>query len=96
MKLLTKMGYTGGGLGINGHVQGVPQPLEVVPRPPFDGLGYGKEENEEFSKVVEAKAISSPSDSKKGIKSASPHMIKDNSGRYKAHVPSNYFFNSKA
>jgi hypothetical protein len=38
MKILTKMGYRGGGLSING--QGVTQPLEVVPRQPFEGLGY--------------------------------------------------------
>jgi hypothetical protein len=74
MKLLTKMGYKGGGLGIHG--QGITQPLEVVQRPRFAGLGYGKEENGEFSKVVEAKTISSPSDSKKGIKPACPHQIK--------------------
>ena len=45
MKILTKMGYRGGGLGING--QGVTQPLEVVPRQPFAGLGYGHEEKGE-------------------------------------------------
>jgi hypothetical protein len=77
MNLLTKMGYRGGGLGIHG--QGVTQPLEVLQRPPFVGLGYGKEENGECSKVAEAKTISSPSDSKKGIKPACPHQIKDNS-----------------
>jgi len=42
MKILTKMGYRGGGLGING--QGVTQPLEVVPRQPFASLGYGQGE----------------------------------------------------
>jgi hypothetical protein len=58
---------------------------------------YGQEEIGECSKVVEARAtsktISSPSDSKKGIKSASPHQIKDNSGRYKIH--SNSFLEYK-
>ena len=38
MNILTKMGYRGGGLGING--QGVTQSLEFVPRQPFVGLGY--------------------------------------------------------
>jgi hypothetical protein len=83
MKILTKMGYRGGGLGING--QGVTQPLEVVPRQPFAGLGYGHEEKGECSKVAETKAISSPPDSKKGIKTVSPHQFKDKSGRYNSH-----------
>jgi hypothetical protein len=74
MKLLKKMGYRGVGLGTNG--QGVTHPLEVVPRTPFEGLGYGKEENGECSKVVEEKSISSPSDSKKGIKSPIPQQNK--------------------
>jgi hypothetical protein len=55
MKLLTKMGYKGGGLGINGQV--VTQPLEVVPRPPFASLGYCKEENGECLKVTKARSI---------------------------------------
>jgi hypothetical protein len=50
MKILTKMGYRGGGLGING--QGVTQRLEVVPRQPFAGLGYGHEEKGECSKLL--------------------------------------------
>jgi hypothetical protein len=56
MKLLTKMGYKGGGLGIHG--QGITQPLEVVQRPRFAGLGYGQEEIGECSKFVEARATS--------------------------------------
>jgi hypothetical protein len=42
MKLLTKMGYKGGGLGIHG--QRITQPLEVVQIPRFSGLGYDQED----------------------------------------------------
>ncbi len=70
MKILTKMGYHGGGLGING--QGVTQPLEVVPIQPFVCLGYGHEEKGECSKVAKMKVIASPLDSNKGIKLVSP------------------------
>jgi hypothetical protein len=48
LKLLRKMGYKGECLGING--QGIIQPLEVVGRPKFAGLGYIEGE---CSKVVE-------------------------------------------
>jgi hypothetical protein len=56
MKLLTKMGYRGGGLGIHG--QGVTQPLEVVQIPLFGSLGYGQEEIGECSMSVETRATS--------------------------------------
>ena len=49
MRLLTKMGYKGGGLGING--QGMIQPLEVMQRPRLEGLGYNEGQ---YSKVSEA------------------------------------------
>jgi hypothetical protein len=55
-KLLTKMGYDGKGLGING--QGMANPIEVVEIPRYAGLGYGKGEVEECSKVVEARNAS--------------------------------------
>jgi hypothetical protein len=42
LKLLRKMMYKGGGIGIND--QGIIQPLEVVGRPQFAGLGYGEGE----------------------------------------------------
>ena len=35
MRLLTKMGYKGGGLGVHG--QGITQPLEVVQQPRYAG-----------------------------------------------------------
>ena len=38
MRLLTRMGYKGGGLGIHG--QGITHPLEVVQRPRYVGFGY--------------------------------------------------------
>ena len=66
LKLLRKMGYKRGGLGING--QDIIQPLEVVERPWYVGLGYGEGE---CSKAVEAedspskKLKSSPTPSKK-------------------------------
>jgi tuftelin-interacting protein 11 len=43
LRLLTKMGYEGKGLGI--EVQGIVSPIEVVGRPGYLGLGYGKVEN---------------------------------------------------
>jgi tuftelin-interacting protein 11 len=42
LKLLTKMGYEGKGLGNKG--QGIINPIEVVERPCYLGLGYGEEE----------------------------------------------------
>ena len=44
-KLLTKIGYDGKGLGING--QGMAHPIEVVERTCYAVLGYGKGEVEE-------------------------------------------------
>ena len=87
MKILTKMGYSGGGLGING--QGITQPLEVVPRQPFAGLGYQQEEGE-CSKVAETKFIPSSPDSKKGIKPPSFHQFKDKPRRYDNHSDSTF------
>ena len=40
MRLITKMGYKGGGLGLNG--QGMTHSLEVVRRPRFVCLGYNE------------------------------------------------------
>ena len=87
------MGYKGGGLDING--QWVTQPLEVVQRPPFAGLGYGKVEIGECSKIAKARATSTSLDSNRGSKAASPHHIcnKDKPGRYKSHSNSFLEFN---
>jgi hypothetical protein len=52
LKLITKMGYEGKGLGIEG--QGIINPIEFVERPLYLGLGYGKEEIGTFSKTLEA------------------------------------------
>jgi hypothetical protein len=54
LKLLRKMGYKGGGLGIDG--QGIIQQLEVEGRPRYVGLGYGERE---FSKALEEEDSSS-------------------------------------
>jgi hypothetical protein len=66
--------------------------LEVVPRQPFAGLGYEHEEKGECSKVDEEKSISSPPDSRKGIKILSPHQFKDKSGRYNSHSSSSFAY----
>ena len=42
LNLLRKMRYKGGGICING--EGIIQPLEVVGRPQYVGLGYGEGE----------------------------------------------------
>jgi hypothetical protein len=51
LKLLTKMGYEGKGLGNMG--QGIINPIEVVERPRYLGLGYGEVEIGECSKTLE-------------------------------------------
>jgi hypothetical protein len=55
-KLLTKMGYDGKGLGING--QGMTNPIQVEGRPHYAGLGYGKEGDGECSKTTEVREAS--------------------------------------
>jgi hypothetical protein len=52
LKFLTKMGYEGKGLGIEG--QGIVNPIVVVERPHYLGLGYGEEEIGTFFKTSEA------------------------------------------
>jgi hypothetical protein len=54
LNLLRKMGYKGGGLGIDG--QDIIQPLEVEGRPQYVGLGYGERE---CSKATEEEDSSS-------------------------------------
>jgi hypothetical protein len=69
LNLLRKMGYKGGGFGIDG--QGIIQPLEVEGRPRYVGLGH---DERECSKVAEAEESSS-----KELKS-SPTPSKKNDG----------------
>ena len=49
LKLLTKMGYEGKGLGNKG--KGTVNPIEVVEIPHYLGLGYGEEDIGAFSKM---------------------------------------------
>jgi hypothetical protein len=49
LKLLTKMGYEGKGLGNKG--QGIVNPIKVMERPHCLGLGYGEEEFGAFLKM---------------------------------------------
>ena len=81
MRLLTKMGYKGGGLCVNG--QGITQPMEVVQRPRFVGLGYTKRE---CSKVAEDSKTLSKTSRKNddGNTSQSSHDSAHCRGRAKA------------
>jgi hypothetical protein len=67
--LLTKMGYEGKGLGIEG--QGIVNPIEVVEIPHYLGLGYGKEDIGTFSKTLEASNASNGQ-----LKSLQEHFTK--------------------
>jgi len=58
------MGYEGKSLGVNG--QGIVNPIEVIERPCYAGLGYGKEEVGGCSKTMEARNYSS--DESKSVK----------------------------
>jgi len=51
MRFLSKMGYEGGGLNING--QGITNPIMVEERPKYMGLGYGRRDFGEYSKKLE-------------------------------------------
>ncbi|XP_059067756.1 uncharacterized protein LOC131858518 [Cryptomeria japonica] len=50
LRLLTKMGYKGKGIGIHGH--GMVEPVKVEARPRYARLGYGEGE---YSKALDAK-----------------------------------------
>jgi hypothetical protein len=73
LKFLTKMGYEGKGLGNKG--QGIVNPIEVVERPGYLGLGYGEEEIGAFSKM--GSKTSEASNSLNGqLKSLREHFTK--------------------
>jgi hypothetical protein len=73
LKLLTKMGYEGKGLGNKG--QGIVNPIEVVERPRYLGLGYGEEEIGAFSKMG-SKTSEASDASNDQLKSLQEHFTK--------------------
>ena len=73
LKLLTKMGYEGKGLGNKG--QGIVNPIEVVEIPHYLGLGYDEEEIGAFSKM-ESKTSEGINVSNDQLKSLQEHFTK--------------------
>jgi hypothetical protein len=73
LRLLTKMGYEGKGLGIEG--QGIVNPIEVVEIPRYLGLGYGEEEIGASSKMG-SKTSEASNASNGQLKSLQEHFTK--------------------
>jgi hypothetical protein len=73
LRLLTKMGYEGKGLGIEG--QGIVNPIEVVERPRYLGLGYGEVEIGASSKMG-SKTSEASNASNGQLKSLQEHFTK--------------------
>jgi hypothetical protein len=76
LKLLTKMGYEEGkGLGCKG--QGIVNPIEVVERPRYLGLGYGEVDLGESSKIG-SKTSEASNASNGQLKTLQEHFTKGN------------------
>nr|GEY34233.1 RNA-directed DNA polymerase, eukaryota, nucleotide-binding alpha-beta plait domain protein [Tanacetum cinerariifolium] len=60
LKIMRKIGYKEGGLGING--QGIVKPIEVIMRPKFLGLGY-----KNYNKTANVIALQETSDENKAL-----------------------------